>query len=116
MLFDIEKDTVDFKPNFDDSLKEPTVLRPRFRTFGERGDRNRRRYGHEHSPHNLGEVADAAIYLIDHYDACMTKGVPFDLVWARAMSQAVDETTLAAIFAKLPRPSKPRSALRGHRG
>ena len=33
MLADINKDTVDFQPNFDETEKEPTVLRAGFRTF-----------------------------------------------------------------------------------
>ncbi len=104
MLVDIDKNTVDFKSNFDDSLKEPTILPgkvPNLLVNGSAGIAVG--MATNIPPHNLNEVADAAIFIIDHYDACISKGVPFDLVWARAMSQTVDDATAAAAFAKLPR-------------
>ncbi len=67
MLKDIEKDTVDFSPNYDGTRKEPTVLPsplPQLILNGALGIA----VGMATSipPHNLGEVCDALIYLIDH--------------------------------------------------
>jgi len=67
MLVDIAKDTVDFVPNFDDSLKEPSVLPtqlPNLLVNGSSGIA----VGMATSipPHNLGEVCDAISYLIDN--------------------------------------------------
>ncbi len=66
MLKDIEKDTVDFMDNYDGTQREPTVLPsplPQFLLNGSIGIA----VGMATSipPHNLGEVCDAAIYLID---------------------------------------------------
>ena len=61
MLEDIEKKTVDFQPNFDDSEQEPTVLPARLpNLLAQRERRNCRRYGYTRiPPHNLTEVAGA---------------------------------------------------------
>ena len=70
MLRDIEKDTVDFTPNFDGEEKEPVVLPSRFPNLLVNGS-NGIAVGMATSipPHNLGEVIDASIYMIDHDDA-----------------------------------------------
>ncbi len=70
MLDDIEKDTVDFVPNYDDRLKEPTVLPVRFPQLLVNGSSGIA-FGMatEIPPHNLGEVIDAMCYLIDNPDA-----------------------------------------------
>lgn len=70
MLRDIDKDTVDFVPNFDDNEKEPTVLPSRFPNLLVNGS-NGIAVGMATSipPHNLGEVIDATIHLIDNPDA-----------------------------------------------
>jgi DNA gyrase subunit A len=67
MLVDIEKDTVDFVPNFDDSLKEPTVLPTRLPNLLLNGSSGIA-VGMATSipPHNLGEVCEAISYLIDN--------------------------------------------------
>ena len=104
LLEDIDQNTVDFQPNFDESLKEPTVLPgklPNLLVNGSSGIAVG--MATNIPPHNLTEIADAAIYIIDHYDACISKGVPFDLVWSRAMNLPVDEATLNAAFEKLPK-------------
>jgi len=66
MLVDIEKDTVDFMPNFDDSLQEPRVLPTRLPNLLLNGSSGIA-VGMATSipPHNLGEVCDAISYLID---------------------------------------------------
>lgn len=68
MLSDIDKETVDFVPNFDDTLSEPGVLPaalPNLLVNGASGIA----VGMTTNvpPHNLGEVCDALIYLIDNY-------------------------------------------------
>ena len=70
MLTDIEKKTVDFVPNFDGSLEEPSgTTQPFPELTGEWGSRDCGRDGNKHSPHNLGEVIDGAIMLIDDPEA-----------------------------------------------
>ncbi len=69
MLGDLDKDTVDFWPNFDDSLQEPTVLPaklPNLLVNGAGGIAVG--MATNIPPHNLSEVADAIAYLIDQYD------------------------------------------------
>ncbi len=104
LLVDLEKNTVDFVPNFDDTLKQPAVLPakvPNLLVNGSAGIAVG--MATNIPPHNLREVADAAIYLIDHYSECIAKGVPFDLVWARAMNLPVDEAALTMAYASLPK-------------
>lgn len=70
MLRDIEKETVDFVPNFDEEEKEPSVLPARIPNLLVNGS-NGIAVGMATSipPHNLGETIDAACYMIDHDDA-----------------------------------------------
>lgn len=70
MLDDIEKDTVDFAPNYDDRLKEPTVLPVRFPQLLVNGSSGIA-FGMatEVPPHNLGEVIDGMCHLIDNPEA-----------------------------------------------
>ena len=66
MLVDIDKDTVDFMPNFDDSLKEPKVLPTRLPNLLLNGSAGIAvGMATNIPPHNLGEVCDAISYLID---------------------------------------------------
>jgi len=69
MLVDIEKDTVDFTPNFDDSLQEPVVLPARLPNLLVNGASGIA-VGMATSipPHNLGEICDAVARLIDEPD------------------------------------------------
>ncbi|GAB4562249.1 MAG: DNA gyrase subunit A [Anaerolineae bacterium] len=68
MLTDIEKDTVDFVPNFDGSLQEPAVLPARLPNLLVNGSSGIAvGMATNIPPHNLGEVCDAIVYLIDHY-------------------------------------------------
>lgn len=66
LLKDIDKETVDFRPNFDETEKEPVVLPSRFPNLLVNGS-NGIAVGMATSipPHNLGEVIDGAIKLID---------------------------------------------------
>ncbi len=69
ILFDLNKDTVNFVPNFDDTLEEPSVLPaaiPNLLVNGATGIA----VGMATSipPHNLGEVVDAAMYMIEKWE------------------------------------------------
>ena len=66
MLRDIDKDTIEFAPNFDDTTVEPTVLPARFPAllvYGAQGISAG--YATNIPPHNLGEIIDATIKRID---------------------------------------------------
>ncbi|MBI2957886.1 MAG: DNA gyrase subunit A, partial [Chloroflexi bacterium] len=67
VLADIDKDTVDFVPNFDESLQEPTVLPSRLPNLLLNGASGIAvGMATNIPPHNLGEVCDAIAYLIDN--------------------------------------------------
>lgn len=69
MTRDIEKNVVDFQPNFDNSLKEPTILPSRFPNFLVNGSVGIAvGMATNVPPHNLGEVIDGTIYRIDNPD------------------------------------------------
>ena len=69
MLIDIEKETVSFAPNFDDSLEEPTVLPSRLPNLLLNGSSGIAvGMATNIPPHNLREVSDALIYMIDNYE------------------------------------------------
>lgn len=68
LLQDIDKDTIDFEPNFDDTLQEPSVLPatiPNLLVNGSSGIA----VGMATSipPHNLGEIVNALIFVLDHW-------------------------------------------------
>ncbi|MBE6672681.1 MAG: DNA gyrase subunit A [Ruminococcaceae bacterium] len=72
LLRDIEKDVVDFAPNFDNKAKEPTVLPTRFPNLLVNGSMGIAvGMATNIPPHNLGEVIDGTIHLIDHPDATL---------------------------------------------
>lgn len=67
LLNDIEKDTVNFSPNFDDTDTEPTVLPARYPNLLVNGISGiAAGYATNIPPHNLSEVIDATIYRIEH--------------------------------------------------
>lgn len=70
MLRDIEKDTIDFRPNFDETLKEPVVLPSRFPNLLVNGSSGIAvGMATNIPPHNLREAIDAIVMLIDNPDA-----------------------------------------------
>ena len=70
MLTDIDKETVDFAPNYDDRLKEPTVLPSRFPNLLVNGSTGIAvGMATNIPPHNMNEVIDAMCYVIDNPDA-----------------------------------------------
>jgi len=93
MLVDIEKNTVDFVPNFDDSLQEPSVLPARLPNLLVGGSSGIA-VGMTTNipPHNLGEICDAIVYLIDNPQAAveelmeLVKGPDFPtagIIWGK---------------------------------
>ena len=78
MLRDIDKNTVEFSPNFDDTTTEPTVLPARFPAllvYGAQGISAG--YATNIPPHNLNEVIDATIYRIDHPECSLEELMNF---------------------------------------
>ena len=72
MLTDIDKDTVDFMPNYDDHLQEPIMLPSRFPNLLVNGSTGIAvGMATNIPPHNLGEVVDAACCMIDNPDATL---------------------------------------------
>ena len=72
MLTDINKETVDFAPNYDDRLKEPTVLPSRFPNLLVNGSTGIAvGMATNIPPHNMGEVIDALQLLIDDPDCTL---------------------------------------------
>jgi DNA gyrase subunit A len=93
MLVDIEKNTIDFVPNFDDSLQEPSVLPARLPNLLVSGSSGIA-VGMTTNipPHNLGEICDAIVYLIDNPQAAveelmnLVKGPDFPtagIIWGK---------------------------------
>ena len=67
LLKDIDKDLVEHAPNFDDTMKEPTVLPAFFPNLLVNGATGiSAGYATDIQPHNLGEVIDAVIYAMNH--------------------------------------------------
>lgn len=78
LLQDIEKGTVPFAWNFDDTEKEPTVLPAAFPNLLVNGATGiSAGYATDIPPHNLAEVIDAVVYMIDHPKAKVDKLMEF---------------------------------------
>ena len=93
LLADIDKDTVDFGPNFDDSLEEPLVLPARVPNMLLNGTAGIAvGLATNLPPHNLRELTDAIIYLIDNYDE-------------------MDEIPLTELMQRIPGPDFPTGGI-----
>src|SRR5574340_1704062 len=91
MLADLEKDTVDFGPNFDDSLEEPLVLPSRIPNLLMNGSAGIAvGMATNIPPHNLRELAAAIAFLIENYER-------------------IDEVDVADLMRLVPGPDFPRS-------
>jgi DNA gyrase subunit A len=78
MLEDIEKDTVDFQNNFDDSLQEPTVLPTRIPNLLVNGASGIAvGMATNMPPHNIGEVVDAIVSYIDNNETSIQELMKF---------------------------------------
>jgi len=74
LLRDIDMETVDFILNFDDTDEEPTVLPSRYPNLLVNGATGiSAGYATDIPPHNLGEVIDATLHLIDHPKATVSQ-------------------------------------------
>ncbi|MBM6613769.1 DNA topoisomerase IV subunit A [Desemzia sp. RIT804] len=74
LLRDIDKETVEFMLNFDDTTEEPTVLPARYPNLLVNGATGiSAGYATDIPPHNLSEVIDATIYYVDHPNATTDK-------------------------------------------
>ncbi|UQS82897.1 DNA topoisomerase IV subunit A [Bombilactobacillus folatiphilus] len=78
MLQDIDKNTVDMVLNFDDTQEEPTVLPARFPNLLVNGATGiSAGYATEIPPHNLGEVIDATVALLDNPDLTLDEAMQY---------------------------------------
>ncbi|MBQ7365147.1 MAG: DNA topoisomerase 4 subunit A, partial [Clostridia bacterium] len=78
MMTDIEKDVVDFIPNFDNKRREPSVLPSRFPNLLVNGSVGIAVGMATNIPtHNLGEVVDGTVYLMDHPDCTIPELMEF---------------------------------------
>ena len=117
MLADIERETVDFIPNFDGSLHEPTVLPTRLPNLLVNGSAGIA-VGMATSipPHNLSEVGDAIAYLIDNPDATvdeldkLVKGPDFPTGGIILGTEGIKSA-----YATGPRPHRGAGTRRDHR-
>lgn len=67
LLLDIDKDTVDFRPNYDNTLEEPSVLPAKFPNLLLNGSSGIAvGMATNIPPHNLGELCDAVLYLLNN--------------------------------------------------
>jgi len=93
LLADIDEDTVDMVPNYDGSTEQPVVLPSRFPNLLVNGSQGIAvGMATNIPPHNLGEVIDAVVHLLDHPDA-----TPDDLM---QFVQGPDFPTGASILGK----------------
>ena len=80
LLEDIDKDTVEFAPNFDDTEMEPTVLPAKYPNLLVNGISGiAAGYATNIPPHNLSEVLDATIYRIQHPSCSLDELMEFVL-------------------------------------
>ncbi len=78
LLVDIDKETVDFQPNFDESLKEPSVLPSKIPNLLINGSSGIAvGMATNIPPHNVGEIIDGTVHLIDDPDASVTDLMKF---------------------------------------
>src|ERR1700759_1056699 len=78
MLADLDLDTVDFQPNYDERLMEPTVLPGRFPNLLVNGSQGIAvGMATQIPPHNLGEICDGLIHLIETPECTVTDLMKF---------------------------------------
>ncbi|TAK25929.1 MAG: hypothetical protein EPO26_00840 [Chloroflexota bacterium] len=103
LLADIDKDTVAFEPNFDGSLRQPSVLPgklPNLLVNGAVGIAVG--MATNIPPHNLTEVINALVMMIDRYSGVVSGGIPFAVAWARVMRRNVAVDSLREILGAMP--------------
>src|SRR5438132_6712177 len=104
LLADIDKNTVDFQPNFDGSLREPSVLPAKLPNLLVNGSVGIAvGMATNIPPHNLTEVIDALQLMIERYGPVVDGGLPFPLVWTRVMRGTSDPAAVQDALRRLPR-------------
>ncbi|MDR1015970.1 MAG: DNA gyrase subunit A [Coriobacteriales bacterium] len=103
MLRDLDKDTVDWQPNYDESLQEPSVLPSRFPNLLVNGGQGIAVGMATNIPtHNLGEVVDAACTYLDAGDGIVPGSAE--------TGAAEDADAIARLAAATPDPAGPHEA------
>jgi DNA gyrase subunit A len=121
MLADIDKDTVNWVDNYDSTRQEPVVLPARIPNLLINGSAGIAvGMATNIPPHNLGEICEAVIHIINRHSACVEAGIPFDIMWARAHVANVPPPVLQQALQK-PSPSlreklAARAAAAGRKG
>src|SRR5438477_7586034 len=104
LLADLDKNTVDFAPNFDGSLCEPSVLPAKLPNLLVNGSVGIAvGMATNIPPHNLSEVIDALVLMIGRYGAVVESGVPFTVAWSRVMRAATDAESVQAALKSMPK-------------
>jgi DNA gyrase subunit A len=98
ILVDLDKNTVDFTDNFDGTLKEPSVLPARLPNLLLNGATGIAvGMATNIPPHNLREVADALIFILDQFQRAVDGGVPFEIAQTRVHGRPVDHDTILGL-------------------
>lgn len=113
MTEDLKKDTVDFTPTYDESDMEPTVLPARFPNLLVNGVQGIAvGFATEIPTHNLGEVIDATLILLDASVKATTLDSNENVIdlWRR-VPNLIPESVLADMFRAMPGPDFPTGAV-----
>ena len=109
MLADIEKDTVNFIPNYDESLTMPEVLPTKFPNLLVNGSSGIAvGMATNIPPHNLGEISNGIVHLLDHPDASLEDIMK--LVPGRISHRGASSTSRASAISHLRAGHHPKSA------
>ena len=102
LLADIDQETVDFGPNYDDSLQEPLVLPAKFPNLLVNGATGIAvGMATNIPPHNMREVVDAAIHLVDQPKATVVELMKFTGSANAAVGTAILAMVLLAVYSLL---------------
>jgi len=102
ILVDLDKNTVDFVDNFDGTLKEPSVLPARLPNLLVNGASGIAvGMATNIPPHNLNEVADAIIFMLDQFHRAVAGGIPFEVAQARVHNRPVDRDVVLGLRRQL---------------
>ncbi len=98
LLADLDKNTVDFVDNFDATLKEPSVLPARLPNLLINGASGIAvGMATNIPPHNLGEVADAIVFILDQFQRAVDAGIPFEMAQARVHGRPLEKDVVPGL-------------------